>query len=134
MDNKFTIKIGNKEITCQEKIKLLDLIPQNKHDYLYAVVNNRLRELTYEVYYDAKVELLKKGDSHTNKIYESSLRYIIAFACSRVFPNIDIKFSYNISRSIYLTFKNTDSNNFKITPKLLDSQNSCNYIYTTQKA
>ena len=69
MDNKFTIKIGNKEIICQEKIKLLDLISENKHDYLYAVVNNRLRELTYEVYYDAKVELLKKGDSHTNKIY-----------------------------------------------------------------
>ena len=120
MDNKFTIKINNKEIICKEKTKLLDLISENKHEYLYAIVNNRLRELTYEVYYDANVELLKKGDQHTNKIYESSLRYIIAFACYRVFPNIDIKFSYNISRSIYLTFKNTDSNNFRITPKLLE--------------
>lgn len=120
MNNKFTIKIENKEIICEGKVKLLDLISENKHDYIYAVVNNRLRELTYEVYYDAEIELLKKGDNHTNKIYESSLRYIIAYACSKVFPHIDIKFSYNVSRSIYLTFKNTDANNFKITPKLLN--------------
>ena len=120
MDNTFTIQINGKKVKCEGKVKLLDLIEENKSNYLYAIVNNRLRELTYEVFYDADVELLKKGDNHTNKIYESSLRYIIAYACSRVFPNIDIKFSYNVSRSIYLTFKNTDSNNFKITPTLLE--------------
>ena len=120
MDNVFKVKIDNKIIELNKKTKLINLIKENKHDYLYAIVNNRLRELTYEIFYDAEIVFLKKGDDHTNKIYESSLRYIIAYACSRVFPDIEIKFSYNISRSIYLTFKNTDSNKFKITPTLLE--------------
>ena len=121
MDNKFTIKINNKVLDFTKKIKILDLIEDNKYQYIYAKVNNRLRELTYELFYDAEVKLLTKKDFDAYKVYERSLRYIVAYACSRLFPNIEIKFSYNISRSIFLSFKNRELSNFKITPGLLTS-------------
>ena len=120
MENSFKVKIYNEILTFDKKVKILDLIKGDKHQYIYAKVNNRLRELTYEIFYDAEVILLKKGDEHTNRIYETSLRYIIAYACSKVFPNIDIKFSYNISRSIFLSFKGTANNNFKINLTLMN--------------
>ena len=100
MDNTFTVKVDNRELTFTKKVKLIDLIEGDVHDYIYAKVNNRLRELSYELYYSADVKLLKKCDYEAIKPYETSLRYIVAMACSRVFPNLTIKYSYNISRSI----------------------------------
>ena len=54
MKNKFTLKVGDKNLTFDRKIALLDLIDSNEDKkYLCAKVNNRIRELTYEVFYDA---------------------------------------------------------------------------------
>lgn len=103
MENTFKVKINNEILTFSKKVKIIDLIKDNKHQYINASVNNRLRELNYEVFYDSEIELYTKKDYYAIKIYETSLRYIIAMACSRAFPKYKIKFSYNISRSIYLT-------------------------------
>ena len=121
MNNSFKVKINNEEYVLNKKTKIIDLIKGDKHQYLYATVNNRLRELTYELYYDSDIVLLKKGDPHTNRIYETSLRYIIAYAWNRIYPNVQIKFSYNISRSIYLSIKNMSSSNFKLSSEVLNN-------------
>ena len=68
--------------------------------YICAKVNNRVRELTYEVYYDANVEFLTLKDHDSTKIYEASLRYVIAMAFARTYPNLKIRFAYNVSRCI----------------------------------
>ena len=93
MDNKFTITINNEKYEFNKKVKILDLIKDNKYKYIYAKVNNRLRELTYEVFYDAEVTLLTKSDFDAYKVYERSLRFIVAYACSKLLPDIEIKFS-----------------------------------------
>ena len=103
MSNKFTVKINGQEKTFDHKVKLLDLIEGDRHNYINAKVNNRLRELNYEVFYDAEVELYTKKDYLAIKTYETSLRYIIAMAASRAFPDYKIKFSYNISRSVFIS-------------------------------
>jgi tRNA G18 (ribose-2'-O)-methylase SpoU len=36
---------------------VIDLIEGDKHQYINALVNNRLRDLNYEIFYDAEVEL-----------------------------------------------------------------------------
>ena len=107
MENTFNVKINNEVLTFSKKVKILDLIKDNKHQYINASVNNRLRELNYEVFYDCEIDLYTKKDYYAIKIYETSLRYIIAMACSRAFPKYKVKFSYNISRSIYLTICST---------------------------
>lgn len=133
MDNKFTVTINNdnRVLSFEKKVKIIDLIEGDVHDYIYAKVNNRLRELTYELYYDANVTLLKRGDYEAVKPYETSLRYIVAMACSRVFPKLTIKYSYNISRSIYLTFStlSREKENFHLTPDELNKlKNEINKI------
>ncbi len=99
----FKITIDGVTKEYDHKIKIIDLIQGDRHQYINASVNNRLRELNYEVYYDANIELFTKKDYLAIKIYETSLRYIIAMACSICFPDDKIKFSYNISRSIYIS-------------------------------
>ena len=63
-------------------------------------VNNLIRELTYEIYYDAEVEFLTLEDHEAMKIYEASLRYIVAMAFRRCYPDLHIRFAYNQSRCI----------------------------------
>ena len=67
-----------------------------------AKVNNRIRELSYEVYFDAEIEFLTTKDYDAVKIYETSLRYLVAMAMDRLYPGVEIHFSYSISRSIYM--------------------------------
>jgi len=98
----FTVKFNGKEKTFEKKIALLDLIKDepNCRDFICAKVNNRVREMTYEVYYDATIEFLSLKDHDAVKVYEASLRYIVAMAFARCYPNLHIRFAYNVSRAI----------------------------------
>lgn len=97
----FTLKYLGKEETYEKKVRLLDLVSDNK-EIICARVNNRVRELTYEVYYDAKVDFLTVKDQDAIKTYESSLRFVVAMAFKRVYPDVEIRFCYNVSRSIFV--------------------------------
>lgn len=99
----FTVKINEKSLRFDKKVALLDLIDAKdplKKDYVCARVNNRLRELNYEVYYDSTVEFLTVKDHGAMKIYEASLRYIVAMAFHNLYPNLHIRFAYNVSRCV----------------------------------
>src|SRR5574344_2075417 len=99
----FTVNINEKSLRFDKKVALLDLIDAKdplKKDYVCARVNNRLRELNYEVYYDSTVEFLTVKDHGAMKIYEASLRYIVAMAFHNLYPNLHIRFAYNVSRCV----------------------------------
>lgn len=100
----FNVTINKKSYTLNEKTPIINLIEDKyKKDYYIAKVNNRLRELTYELCYDCKVELLNNTFYDSVKVYETSLRYLIAMAYHNVFPNYSIRISYNISRSLLVS-------------------------------
>ncbi len=98
----FTIKYNGKTETFDKKVSLLDLLDENNADrkFVAAEVGNCIRELTYEVYYDAEVKFLTLSNSEAAKIYEATLRYVVAMAFSRAYPNLHIRFAYNVSRCI----------------------------------
>ena len=98
----FTIKYNGKTETFDKKVSLLDLLGENNADrkFVAAEVGNCIRELTYEVYYDAEVKFLTLSNSEAAKIYEATLRYVVAMAFSRAYPNLHIRFAYNVSRCI----------------------------------
>jgi len=98
----FKIKVLGKEKTFNKNVRLLDLIDKDDKSIICARVNNRVRELTYEVYYDATVEFLTVKDSDAIKIYESSLRYVVAMAFARLYPEVRVRFAYNVSRAIFV--------------------------------
>ncbi len=103
---KFKVTYFDKVEEYEKKVKLLDLLPLDNKEYICARVNNRVRELNYEVYYDANIEFLTVEDSDATKIYEASLRYLIAMVFHRLYPEINIRFCYNVSRSVFIQFVN----------------------------
>lgn len=106
MKTTFTINcFGNSE-TFTKKVKLVDLIKNNQKEYLCAKVNNRLRSLNYDVYYNADVEFLTIKNEEAMRIYEATLRYIVAKAIYNIDPKLHVKFSNNVSRSTFGLFLN----------------------------
>jgi hypothetical protein len=53
----FKLQYLNQEKNFDEKVSLKSLL-SNDHQYLCAKVNHRIRDLNYEVYFDAKIEFL----------------------------------------------------------------------------
>lgn len=103
----FTVKIREKTFTLDNKTSILSLLEDNeKKEFYVAKVNNRLRELTYELCYDCEVELLTLSDKDAVKVYETSLRYLLAMAMHNLYPNYIIRLSYNISRSLLISILN----------------------------
>ena len=97
----FTINISGKKYELSEKTPILRLIdPAMQKKYMVAKVNNRLRELNYELFFDADVELLDLTASDAIKVYETSFRYLLAMAFHNVYPDYQIKINYGISRSL----------------------------------
>lgn len=94
-----TVTLLGKTIELKEKTRIMDLLDDPKQ-YYAAKVNNRLRELTYELTFDAKVEPLPLTNNDAVKVYETSLRYLVAMAFYNLYPQKHIKISYAISRSI----------------------------------
>ena len=94
--------LDTSSISKDNQKRILDIIPpEEKDSYVAATVNNRIRELTYVLKEPSDVKLLDFKDTQAVKIYETSLRYLVAMATHRLYPQLDIRFSYNISRSIF---------------------------------
>ncbi|MGA0875794.1 MAG: nucleoside kinase [Bacilli bacterium] len=101
----FKLTYLNQETTFQEKIALKTLLPEN-HSFLCARVNHRIRDLNYEVYFDAAIEFLTIHDQDAVRTYETTLRYLLAMAIHEIDPSYRFRFSYHISRSIFMEFTN----------------------------
>ena len=101
----YTVHINNQDLVLNKKTAILDLIkdsdPEKKA--VAARVNNRVRELTYELSHDCDVTLLTVQDPDAIKVYEASLRYVVAMAFARCYPDLRLRFAYNVSRSISIS-------------------------------
>ena len=82
-------------------VTVLDLVGDDKN-YIAAYVNKRVRELTYVIDKDSEVIPLTVKDADAKNIYEASVRFLVAMAMNNIHPELDIRFSYNISRSIFM--------------------------------
>lgn len=99
----FNVKIKGIKSEIEKKTSLLSLLSEQDRKakrFIAAKVNNRVRDLDYEVYYDADIEFLDCSSIEAMKIYEASLRYLVAMAFHNVYPDLPIRFAYNVSRSI----------------------------------
>ena len=102
----FTVEIDNHTLTLDRKTSILDIIQQYDPEKraVAVCVNNRVRELTYEINKDCKVEVLSVKDPDAMKVYEASLRYVVAMAFARCYPDLKIRFAYNVSRCVSINF------------------------------
>ena len=97
----FTIIFNGEKKSFEKPVSVLEIVGNNR-DYVCAYVNNRVRELTYIMDQDSTVVPLTCKDRDAKPTYEASLRFIVAMAMKNIWPNADIRFSYNVSRSIFM--------------------------------
>jgi uridine kinase len=88
---------------------LLDIARElGQKNVLAATVNGRLRELSYIETKDAIIEFLRYDHPDAIRMYESTLRYVVAMAIKRLLPSSKVKFNYSISRSILAILEHYD--------------------------
>ena len=98
----FTVKYLGQEKTFNEKVKIMDLIDNSDKSIICCRVNNRLKELTYWVDEDSKIEFLNIKDGDATRIYEATVRFIAVMAFARLYPDIKVRLTRNVSRSTYI--------------------------------
>ena len=101
----FNITFNNETKTYDKPVTVLDIVGPNK-DYVCAYVNKRVRELTYILEKDSEIVPLTCKDRDAKPSYEASLRFLVAMAMHNIRPELEIRFSYNVSRSIFMQILN----------------------------
>ena len=101
----FKVVFNNKEKIYDAPITVLDVVGKDK-SIICAYVNGRVRELTYTLDKDSEIVPLTCKDRDAKPIYESSLRFLVAMAMHNIHPHYEIRFAYNVSRSIFLQILN----------------------------
>lgn len=101
----FKVTFNNKTTTHNTPTSVLDVVGPNR-DYICVLVNGRVRELTYMLTEDATLEVRSLDDSEGIRIYQTSLRFVAAMAMKRIRPELNVRFSYNVSRSIFIQVTN----------------------------
>ena len=101
----FKVLFNNEEKIYDSPVTVLDIVGNNR-DYLAAYVNKRVRELTYTIDKDSEIIPLTFKDRDAMRIYESSVRFLVAMAMHNIHPHYQIRFAYNVSRSIFLQILN----------------------------
>ena len=98
------VNFNNKPLTVEEGTRVLDLIePKERKNLVVCQVGAQVKELHYKL--SAKdngltIHLLNLNNAEAGRAYSASLRYIVAMAFYHIYPDVKIRFSYNISRSI----------------------------------
>jgi len=101
------VMVNGKEYKYDIPPMLSEIAKDAKIDnVLAAKVNMRLRELNYVLSEDANVEFLGYESPDAIRIYETTLRYVIAKAVQNLYTKANIKFNYSVSRSILATIDN----------------------------
>ena len=99
------VVFNNKEKIYDAPITVLDVVGKDRN-IICAYVNGRVRELTYTIDKDSEIIPLTCKDRDAKPIYESSLRFLVAMAMHNIHPHYEIRFAYNVSRSIFLQILN----------------------------
>jgi uridine kinase len=120
----YTLKLNNEIKYFKPGDKVIDLIPiDEQKQYMVCKINESIKELTYplsEKLNNCEITLLKLDHLESGRAYEATLRYIISMAFANLYPNVDIKFNYNVSRAIFCQILNKDIKISKITNEVLN--------------
>lgn len=101
----FRVTFNNETKVYEKPVKVLDIVGKDQ-SIICVRVNNVVRELTYTVDYDCTISALTVSDRDAKPTYEASLRFLVAMAMKNIRPDLEIRFSYNVSRSIFMQILN----------------------------
>lgn len=104
--------------------RVLDLLDNdNKTNYMVCQVGSQIKELNYELTEknnNMNIDFLTLEHIESGKAYEATLRFIVAMAFHNLFPDVNIRFSYNVSRSIFCQVLTAKFHLSKACPLIID--------------
>lgn len=99
------IKINEQWVQVKKGTKVIELADAaSKKQHLVCQVAAQVKELNYtlsERNDGMTVKFLGLDHIEASLAYEATLRYVIAMAFYNIYPDVKIRFSYNVSRSIF---------------------------------
>lgn len=95
-----SITVNGKVFDYKKGIRVKDFINDGNKEIISCKINNKLRDLSYEIEDNSVVKLLDLQDEDSVRVYEASLRFLFVMAVKRVFPELIVNCDYYISRSI----------------------------------
>ena len=107
MKNKIRIHCTNcdKVVDVEMGTSLLEvsqmLSLNNKHPYLAALVNHRIKELNYKVYTPAKIEFIDITSAAGFRTYQRTLTFIMQVAVAKLYPTQKFYVRHSIGDSLY---------------------------------
>lgn len=66
-----------------------------------ALVNNKLRELTYKIKENDEIRFVDLSNTDGIRIYQRGLSYLLIRSAKEVFENIEIKISHSLSKGLF---------------------------------
>ena len=103
----FTVLFNGEKRVFDKPTQALEIVGHDKN-IVCVSVNNRVRELTYVIDKDCTLVPLYTKDRDAKPTYEASLRFIVAMAMYNIHPEVNIRFSYNVSRAIFMQILNPE--------------------------
>lgn len=104
LDEKRSYSVGTNLQTI-----LKEIASQLNKKVMSAMVNNKLKELTYEIYKPKNIKFVDYTHPAGKRMYMRSLTFILYKATKEVLPNAGFRVEHSVSNGIYcrLTDKNT---------------------------
>ena len=121
------ITIGGKKYKYSKGITLEEVLAEHQVDRKYPILlarfNNRLRELSYEVNEDAKVEFLDLTTHEGNRVHINGLILVLLYAINNLYgESAKIRVEHSLDKGIYIKtkFKLTEDKTNKIKEAMKD--------------
>lgn len=99
------IYFNNKLTEVPVGTKVVDLLDEaEKTNYVVCQIGSLIKELGFQLtekQNEMNIIPVDINNIEANKAYEATLRYIVSMAFFRLYPGINIRFSYNASRSVF---------------------------------
>lgn len=102
-NDKHSFSVGT---TLKDVVK--EMYPNNKYPVLGALVNNKLKELNYQIYKPKKVRFIDYTSAEGNLMYIRSLIFVLYKAVYELFPESELYVRHPISKGIYCTIEKDD--------------------------
>ena len=100
------VTIEGKKIKLEKPAQVKDLFDNKDRKIIGCRVNNTVRSLVYYIEKDSNIELFELASPEGSRMYEASMRYIVAMAAKNVLPKAKICYNYSVSRSIFASVSN----------------------------
>ncbi len=105
LNNHQTIEV-ERGSNLSEIAGLLDI--QSAHPILGAMVNNRIRELSFEIYNPKTIEFIDITHNDGMRMYVRSLFFLLYAAVKEVFPQAKLRIEHSVSKGFYCELYNTE--------------------------